>query len=58
MKGKSAHAVAAQEAYEEAGVEGECRRNPIGSYMYRKRLEHGLSIVQGTDPSASGCSIA
>lgn len=44
MKGKSAHAVAAQEAYEEAGVEGDCRRSPIGSYMYRKRLEHGLSI--------------
>ncbi len=44
MKGKSAHAVAAQEAFEEAGVKGECKRVPIGFYVYKKRMDHGLSI--------------
>ena len=39
------HEVAAQEAFEEAGLEGEIEPEPIGSYHYTKRL-HTLSFVR------------
>jgi 8-oxo-dGTP pyrophosphatase MutT (NUDIX family) len=32
------HALAAKEAYEEAGLTGEARRQPLGTYRYIKRL--------------------
>ncbi len=44
MDGKSAPAAAAQEAWEEAGVEGTIRKEPIGSYRYRKGMPHGLKV--------------
>ncbi|MBF9235035.1 NUDIX hydrolase [Microvirga alba] len=37
MKGKKPHKAAAQEAAEEAGVRGEIRQEPLGSYDYWKR---------------------
>ncbi|WDZ81874.1 NUDIX hydrolase (plasmid) [Ensifer adhaerens] len=45
MRGRRAHEVAAREAYEEAGVEGKCKRVPFGHYVYRKRLDSGLKIA-------------
>lgn len=39
------HVVAAEEAYEEAGLEGEVENQPVGSYHYVKRL-HALSFVR------------
>ncbi|MFZ0840214.1 MAG: NUDIX hydrolase [Xanthobacteraceae bacterium] len=45
IKRKPPHAAAAQEALEEAGVVGEVRRRPIGSYQYEKRLKTGQAIV-------------
>ena len=44
MKGKSAHAAAAREALEEAGVVGQIQKAPIGDYGYDKRLKTGQSI--------------
>lgn len=44
MKGKRAHEVAAQEAYEEAGTKGDCRRSAIGFYTYKKRMDNGLTV--------------
>ena len=35
------HALAAREAFEEAGVLGEAAEAPIGAYSYRKRLPDG-----------------
>ena len=37
MKGKKPHKAAAQEAEEEAGVKGEIKSEPLGSYDYWKR---------------------
>ena len=37
MKGKKPHKAAAQEAEEEAGVKGEIKNKPLGSYDYWKR---------------------
>lgn len=44
MKGKKAHAVAAQEAYEEAGVKGEAEKAAFGYFAYMKKLKSGLKV--------------
>ena len=44
MAGKPSHAVAAQEAFEEAGVRGTAETEPAGSYLYTKVLDNGLRI--------------
>lgn len=43
MKSKSPRQVAAQEAFEEAGIKGKTGRTPIGRYSYMKRLEDGTN---------------
>ncbi|WP_426954289.1 NUDIX hydrolase [Muricoccus radiodurans] len=40
----SPEALAAKEAYEEAGAVGEVERASIGAYQYRKRLKDGRQI--------------
>jgi predicted phosphate transport protein (TIGR00153 family) len=45
MPGVSAHAAAAIEAEEEAGVIGLACPTPIGSYRYRKRRSNGSSLM-------------
>ncbi len=45
MSGHSAHAAAAVEAEEEAGVTGWVCPTPIGSYRYRKRRGNGSSLM-------------
>lgn len=42
MKGKADHLAAAQEAYEEAGLDGRIVERPIGEYPYLKRLKSGV----------------
>lgn len=41
MDGKTDPQAAAQEAYEEAGVQGEIQQEPVGSFRYSKRLKAG-----------------
>lgn len=41
MKGRKDHEAAAQEAREEAGLEGRIHKHPIGAYTYAKRTEGG-----------------
>ena len=41
MKDKAPHEAAAQEAHEEAGLEGDVADRPIGAYRYGKRLKTG-----------------
>ncbi|MBO9708531.1 MAG: NUDIX hydrolase [Caulobacter sp.] len=41
MKGKANHEAAAQEAYEEAGLQGRIVETPFGEYPYLKRLKSG-----------------
>jgi 8-oxo-dGTP pyrophosphatase MutT (NUDIX family) len=41
IKGKSSSKSAAQEAFEEAGVQGKISKRPVGSYAYDKRLKNG-----------------
>lgn len=41
IKGKSSSKSAAQEAFEEAGVQGKIGKKPHGSYAYDKRLKSG-----------------
>lgn len=43
MKGKADHVAAAQEAYEEAGLDGRIADRPIGDYPYLKRLKSGVA---------------
>jgi 8-oxo-dGTP pyrophosphatase MutT (NUDIX family) len=43
MKGKLDHQAAAQEAYEEAGLDGRIVERPIGNYPYLKRLKSGAA---------------
>jgi 8-oxo-dGTP pyrophosphatase MutT (NUDIX family) len=43
MKSKSRRAAAAIEAIEEAGVEGDVARTPLGDYLYDKTLPSGAS---------------
>lgn len=45
MKGKPSHAVAAREAYEEAGVRGTVSEEPFGCYHYQKGLKDGFSVT-------------
>jgi hypothetical protein len=47
--GLSAHAAAALEAEEEAGVRGAICPTPIGSYRYRKRRRNGASLMLDVD---------
>jgi 8-oxo-dGTP pyrophosphatase MutT (NUDIX family) len=51
MANKKAHAVAEQEAYEEAGVRGTVEKAPFGYYEYEKKLNSGVN-VQGSGASA------
>lgn len=44
MDGKKANEVAAQEAWEEAGVKGAAGEQSIGSYSYQKGLDHGMKV--------------
>ena len=41
IKGKSSSKSAAQEAFEEAGVQGKITKKPYGGYAYDKRLKNG-----------------
>ena len=43
MVGKTDPQAAAQEAYEEAGVQGETLETPVGHFRYAKRLKSGAS---------------
>jgi 8-oxo-dGTP pyrophosphatase MutT (NUDIX family) len=45
MKGKADHKAAAIEAHEEAGVRGEIRNHPIGSFSYMKDLDEAVIPV-------------
>lgn len=38
IKGRAPRAVAAHEAYEEAGLRGKIQKRPLGTYRYEKRL--------------------
>ena len=49
INGLSAHASAAHEAQEEAGVLGAACPTPIGSYRYRKRRRNGASLMVDVD---------
>lgn len=42
---RPARAVAAREAYEEAGLRGKVGKQPIGAYCYEKRLSAGRSVT-------------
>jgi 8-oxo-dGTP pyrophosphatase MutT (NUDIX family) len=44
MKGKKDWAAAAQEAFEEAGVEGDIGKKSLGSYTYGKRHKSGTVV--------------
>jgi 8-oxo-dGTP pyrophosphatase MutT (NUDIX family) len=46
MPGKKDHKAAAQEALEEAGVEGKIRKKPVGSYQAWKRLAAHFLMVE------------
>jgi 8-oxo-dGTP pyrophosphatase MutT (NUDIX family) len=41
MKGHDAHAAAAREALEEAGIRGDVKKEPLGTYHYLKGLKSG-----------------
>jgi len=43
--GMAPHAAAAQEAEEEAGVLGDISHDPLGSFIYEKRIVGGLCIA-------------
>lgn len=45
MNGKKAHAVAAQEAFEEAGVRGNVEKDHFGFFDYDKKLRNGVKVV-------------
>ncbi len=45
MKGKKAHAAAAREAREEAGIRGKVGKNAVGRYSYGKRLANGAVLT-------------
>ena len=48
MKGMPDHEAAAQEAFEEASVEGEISRDPVGSFTYEKRVDKRREIIRVT----------
>lgn len=45
MEGKQAHTVAAQEAFEEAGVKGKVDKEILGFYEYQKKLSNGMNVL-------------
>jgi len=45
MARKKAHAAAAREALEEAGVTGRIHKTPVGAYRYIKRLKNGAGLA-------------
>ncbi|KAA0699605.1 NUDIX domain-containing protein [Neorhizobium sp. P12A] len=45
MSGKLSHEVAAQEAYEEAGVRGTVETEMLGAFIYNKMLRDGVKIA-------------
>ena len=45
MEGKQPHAIAEQEAYEEAGIKGKACREPFGYYSYMKRMRGGHQVL-------------
>ena len=49
MKGKADHQAAAQEAYEEAGLDGRIVEQPVGDYPYLKRLKSGAARAVTVD---------
>jgi uncharacterized protein len=49
IAGMSAHAAAAVEAEEEAGVLGAACPTPIGTYYYRKKRGNGASLMAGVE---------
>lgn len=49
MKGKTDFAAAAQEAYEEAGLDGVIAQQAIGEYEYLKRLKSGAARLVKVD---------
>jgi len=44
-KGRTPHRSAAREAYEEAGVVGRVRKDPLGFFLYEKHLRTGSIVV-------------
>lgn len=46
MKGRTNAEAAAQEALEEAGVEGQVQREPFGKYLYWKRGEANFELCE------------
>jgi 8-oxo-dGTP pyrophosphatase MutT (NUDIX family) len=48
-KGTKPHDMAAREAFEEAGVVGKIQKEPIGSYIYTKRLSTRKSVECNVD---------
>jgi 8-oxo-dGTP pyrophosphatase MutT (NUDIX family) len=48
MKGLKDHLAAAVEAEQEAGLYGKVNKRPIGSFLYRKRLETKVDLVRVT----------
>jgi 8-oxo-dGTP pyrophosphatase MutT (NUDIX family) len=44
MKGKKAHAAAAREALEEAGITGKVGKRSVGAYSYGKLLSNGAVL--------------
>jgi 8-oxo-dGTP pyrophosphatase MutT (NUDIX family) len=49
IKGLKPHAVAAQEALEEAGLLGKIAKQPIGSFHYIKRMPNGAALLCAVD---------
>jgi 8-oxo-dGTP pyrophosphatase MutT (NUDIX family) len=49
MKGKTDPQAAAQEAYEEAGLDGRISDTPVGQYPYLKRLKSGAARAVTVD---------
>ena len=46
MKGRTNAQAAAQEALEEAGVEGRVQKEPVGKYLYWKRAETNFALCE------------
>ena len=46
MKGRKDHEAAAREALEEAGVVGRIRKEPLGEYLYLKRLDDDFELCR------------
>jgi 8-oxo-dGTP pyrophosphatase MutT (NUDIX family) len=46
IRGRKPHEAAAQEALEEAGVTGQVKKKPIGSYRYFKRREAHFDVCE------------